>query len=255
MEGDKWYLARVSLGVATTTDDREGDLLSAGSPAFTRDDLLAALRDLTGAISQLPPRFAAVKVGGRPAYKVARAGGTVTLPTRTVVVHALSLLRVQEPAVHPSGASIVDLTLLIHCGKGTYIRSLARDMGERLGCGGHLAALRRLAAGGVTIQQCYTLDRLAAAAQAGGPAGIEALLQPLDFAVRHRPALVLDPLHTQQVRNGRALHLGLAAASSEAVATPVIRAYDAAGQLIALLQAIGEQGGCTTLHPSIVFPG
>jgi len=134
----KRYRTTIDLGAFTTTDDLEGERTEVDVPEPpSRAAIESALRKLTGTIEQRPPAFSAMKVGGRRAYKLARGGAHVELPPRPVVVHAIDLLRFDWPEVE------IDVA----CGKGTYIRSIARDLGALLGTGGHCRTLRRTAIG------------------------------------------------------------------------------------------------------------
>lgn len=154
LPGDKAYRAIVQLGLRTTTDDLEGDCLESSDPprSLTRLDLEQALDPFRGAIEQRPPAFSAVHVQGRRAYALARAGEAVVLPARGVTIHRLTLLS-WDP-------DLGRLELEIACSSGTYIRSLARDLGNSLGCGGALAQLRRTAALGFELSQSVPLEAL-----------------------------------------------------------------------------------------------
>ena len=151
MAGEKVYEARIALGAATETDDAEGERVAVGSAGPPSEEAVrAALRAQTGTIEQVPPRHSAVKVGGRRAYARARAGEDVTPEPREAHVHAIELLRYAYPS----------LDVRITCGKGTYIRSIARDVGRALGTEGYLAALRRTAVGDHTVDRAVALDAL-----------------------------------------------------------------------------------------------
>jgi len=151
MAGTKVYEAVVDLSAFTPTDDREGpreEVVVTTPP--TRDMVDAACDALTGVIEQRPPAYSALHVGGQRAYELARRGEAVELPPREVRVDAMEV----------SGYDWPRLSLRITCGKGTYIRSLARDLGVKLGTGGHLASLRRTAVGRYTIEMAVGIDRL-----------------------------------------------------------------------------------------------
>jgi len=152
MAGEKGYLTGVDLSAFTTTDDAEGerDEVRVETPP-TRAQIEAVLAEhFTGEIQQTPPAFSAIKRGGKRAYAEARAGREVTLQPRPVTVHSIGVVDYDYPS----------LTLDIACGKGTYIRSIARDLGERLGTGGTLSSLRRTKVGEFTIDQAVTIDGL-----------------------------------------------------------------------------------------------
>lgn len=153
-DSDKRYLAHVALGAETDTFDVDGEVVNRyrGESLPTRQDVEAALTEFIGEIEQVPPAYSAIKIQGRRLYERARAGEAVVAPTRIVRVEAIDLLDFEPP----------DLLLDISCGKGTYIRSIARDLGARLGSGAYCHGLRRIRNGAFTIVDAWTLDELAA---------------------------------------------------------------------------------------------
>lgn len=161
----KVYLALVRFGTETDTDDREGKVTRT-SPAPPRGDAEAALDGFRGVISQIPPDYAAVKVGGRPAYARARAGETLTLAAREVQVHRLDVTR---------WSTETDLGLLVVCSSGTYVRSLARDLGRATGSAAHLAGLRRLAVGALEVGDATSIDVLRREGQDAATARVRAV--------------------------------------------------------------------------------
>ena len=181
LEGDKCYLARVALGVETDTDDAEGRMLQQRPvPALDHERVAAALTPCIGRIRQAPPRYSARKQGGEPRYRKARRG--------------------EEFALRDMGEDWLDLE--VTCGSGTYIRSLARDLGRALGCGGHIAALRRRWVEPFRAPRMFTLEDLAERAQSG-PAGLDAVLLPIEAGLAHWPRIVLDPDQAQRLRQGQ----------------------------------------------------
>lgn len=179
----KAYDAEIVLGQTTDTDDAEGQvLLERPVPAFTADELAAALVPLTGAIRQRAPIYSALKQGGEPLYVKARRGDPIEAPERDVQVHAIEVLELQPQR----------LRLRVTCGSGTYIRSIARDLGEALGCGAHISALRRLWVTPFEAPAMVTLDELRALAEAGDEAALETRLLPLATGLSHYPQLTLD---------------------------------------------------------------
>ena len=154
----KTYLATLSLGAATTTDDVEGERLSTADPAavaaVSDEDIGTAIAALTGEIDQVPSAVSAVKVAGKRAYARVRAGEDVTLPPRQVTVYRFDLLATRHEAER------IELDAVIECSSGTYVRALARDLGQALGIGGHLAALRRTTVGPFTLAAARTLEQL-----------------------------------------------------------------------------------------------
>jgi tRNA pseudouridine55 synthase len=151
---DKDYTATIRLGVTTTTDDAEGDVVAKADASGLSDALLlACMASLTGEIEQVPSSFSAVKIGGVPAYKRARHGEEVVLEPRRVSVERFELLERRGD----------DVDVLVTCSSGTYVRALARDLGAALGVGAHLTALRRTRSGGFGVDSAMTLDELSAA--------------------------------------------------------------------------------------------
>jgi tRNA pseudouridine55 synthase len=152
----KAYDATIRLGVSTVTDDGEGEVTSSyPTQAVTDEDIEAGIRALTGDIEQVPSAVSAVKVAGRRSYARVRAGESVTLAPRPVTVHRFDLRSARR------AGDVIDLDVSVVCAAGTYIRSLARDLGAGLGVGGHLTRLRRTRAGRYTVDDAHTLDELA----------------------------------------------------------------------------------------------
>ncbi len=152
LDAPKRYTATFRFGVTTATGDAEGGVQSTRPVAFTRDDLEAALRRFVGRIAQVPHAYSALKFEGRAYYEYARAGQDIPRVAREVEIHALRLLDYAAP----------DAVVDVECSKGTYVRVLAEDIGEALGCGAHLAALRRTATGGFDLADAVSLERLEA---------------------------------------------------------------------------------------------
>ncbi|MFN2483390.1 MAG: tRNA pseudouridine(55) synthase TruB [Candidatus Limnocylindria bacterium] len=148
--GDKRYEATIRLGAISATDDAEGPVTPTGAPLPERDTIARELRTFVGSHAQRPPAYSARKVGGRTAYRAARAGEALDVPPRTVTVHAIELRSVVR------GDGWLDVAIALHCRAGTYVRSIARDLGDRLGCGGHLGALRRTEAAGLRVEASHT---------------------------------------------------------------------------------------------------
>ncbi|MGO3153706.1 MAG: tRNA pseudouridine(55) synthase TruB [Galactobacter sp.] len=155
---DKTYEATIRLGENTTTDDAEGEILQRRFvAAVTRPELDAAVADLTGDIDQVPSSVSAIKVDGKRSYQRVRDGETVELPARPVTVSRFDILDVRRP----EGGRTMDVDVVVDCSSGTYIRALARDLGEALNVGGHLTALRRTRVGSFGLGQAHTLEQLA----------------------------------------------------------------------------------------------
>jgi tRNA pseudouridine55 synthase len=193
---DKTYRARARLGITTTTGDSEGEIVRERPVAVDQTALAAALQAHTGDLLQVPPMHSALKQGGQRLYELARRGETVERAARAVHVGRLELLRFEGDAFE------VD----IDCSKGTYVRSLIEDIGETLGCGAHLTALRRLRVGVLDVERAVDLDRLRACAQAG-PDALDACLLPMAEALAHLPQLRLDSPQAQRLLRGQAVEL------------------------------------------------
>jgi tRNA pseudouridine55 synthase len=185
MGDDKAYRATVCFGARSETDDREGEIVPAPGPAPTREAVEASLAGFRGRIQQRPPAYSALKVGGRRAYQLARQGTPAELPPRPVTIGRLQL--VEWDASEPERPTAV---LEVECGAGTYIRSLARDLGERLGSGAYLGALVRTASGPFVLAAAHSLDDIRQAA-AGGREALARLLLPVDAGLDGMPEAVL----------------------------------------------------------------
>lgn len=177
LDADKAYRATLRLGQRSSTGDGEGELIDVAPPAFDRAALDGVLAGLTGAIEQMPPMHSALKKDGKALYEYARAGQTVERAPRAIVIHAIEIVDWQADT----------LVLDIRCSKGTYIRTLAEDIGTQLGCGAWLQALRRTGAGPLRIEQAITLDAL----QALDEGGRDALLLPADALLADWPQVRL----------------------------------------------------------------
>lgn len=159
--GSKRYEATVRLGARSLTDDAEGPIEPVDAPLPDEAAIHAALATMTGLVLQRPPAFSARKVGGRTAHRVARAGETLEVAPREVMIHALDVRGIER------GDDWMEVRLDVHCGAGTYVRSIARDLGERLATGGYLAELRRTEAAGLSVDDAITPERLEELSAAG----------------------------------------------------------------------------------------
>lgn len=179
LDADKRYRAVFRLGESTSTGDAEGEIVETRPVTVSRREIETGIRGFVGTIEQVPPMYSAIKVGGQPLYKLARAGITTERAPRTVTVYEYAVLGLDGPR----------LTVDIRCTKGTYVRSLAHDLGERLGCGAHVAELRRTAMGGFSIEETITLADFEALA---GPQARAARLVPADQALKSVPAITIS---------------------------------------------------------------
>lgn len=220
----KAYRATVCFGASSTTDDLEGELTpSAGAP-LTRERLEAAMRGFLGEIEQRPPAYSALKVGGRRAYALARAGEKVELAPRRVTIHRLELLDWDDsdPA-RPT--AVID----VGCSAGTYIRALARDLGESVGSAAYLGALERTASGPFRLADSVRLDTVRAAA-ADGPAALEGLLRPIDWGLDDMPSRTLSADEVAAVSRGQLIR----AIGAIPTGATHVRLVDASGRLVAI---------------------
>jgi len=199
VDGTKEYRFTVRLGAQTDTDDAEGKVVETSARRPTRAEIEAALPQFTGEIVQVPPRFSALKVDGARAYDLARDEEDFELAPRTVTVERLDLVD------HPDEDHCV---LEAECGKGTYVRALARDLGRALGCLGHVEALRRTRVGTFSEADTVTMaDLEEAAASPQGPDTLLGLLRPVETALQHIPALSLSSADAARLRQGQAVLL------------------------------------------------
>lgn len=239
--GEKVYEATVRLGFATTTDDVTGEPLGEPRPvSLDRGAVELALAGLVGSFDQVPPAFSARRVGGRRLYELARRGEAAAREATPVTVHALVL----------RGFEGDRLELEVRCSPGTYVRALARDLGERLGTGAHLVALRRVRSGVFDLSRAVPGDDLAAAAER---------LIPLSALLTDLPAARVGEEGRRLLRHGR--DLGPESVEEGFPRGPVerIRVVDASGALLALAVPVGrmsEASGLTSapaLHPDVVL--
>jgi tRNA pseudouridine55 synthase len=196
LDASKIYAFTIRFGEETDTLDTEGAVIATSEVRPMLAEIEAILPRFTGPIEQVPPAYSALKVDGQRAYDRARAGETVELKSRAVTIHSLAVVR-------PSGEGALEaVTLIAHVSKGTYIRSLARDIAQALGTCGHVTYLRRIKAGPFREEQAISLDLLEETAKG---AGLEHLLLPLEAGLDDIPALALDQTSAQAVRQGRVL--------------------------------------------------
>lgn len=228
LEADKSYGAEIRLGVSTATADAEGEVIAERAVRVTPDQLAAALLNFRGRILQTPPLYSALKHAGKPLYTYARAGIEIERAPRPVTIHALELHWFEGDR----------LALSVTCSKGTYIRSIAHDLGELLGCGAHLAALRRTAVGRFGLDRAHTLESLAAMPAAER----DACLLPVDALLQDLPEVRLEPEQQARFLQGQAVPW-------EGPAQPRVRVYGASGALL----GVGEAGAAGTISPKRVI--
>lgn len=193
LDADKRYRATIRLGQRTTTGDAEGEVVEKRSVTVDEMQIRQVLARFTGEISQLPPMHSALKHQGKPLYEYIRKGEVVEREARQIHIRELNLER----------WAAVELDIDVLCSKGTYIRTLAEDIGEALGCGGHLIALRRTGIGDFGLEKAHTLSELEALDEAGR----DGLLLPVDSLIQNFPALFLDSIQAGRLAQGQRLGL------------------------------------------------
>lgn len=223
--GDKRYVATIRLGVSTDTLDAEGKVVAEKPVTCTESDVRTALATFVGEIDQLPPMYSAKKQQGTRLYELARQGKEVEREPKRITIHELTLLETSLPDV------VVD----VRCSAGTYVRVLAQDLGDKLGCGGHLKALRRTEAGPFTLEGAVTLESLVE----NPKAALEHLL-PVERALDHLPKIALPAGVVKMIRSGHQLSV----ADVRALDLPALRENDPVvlvsdhGELIAVAHAV-----------------
>ncbi len=236
MQTRKLYRAGVRLGISTDTYDEEGEITQTRPvPALSAAKISAVLREFTGKIAQVPPVYSAIKRNGEALYKKARRGERVMVEPRAVEIYGI------EPIEFDLEGE--KFTIDVACSSGTYIRSLAHDVGERLGCGAHLYALTRLCSGHFSIEDAVTLSELQTSFAEGT---WREVLLPMDVALRDFPRTILNAEELKRVKNG--LAVTDLAVEREAW---LLRAYAEMGQLAALLR-YDEQNACWRPHKVFV---
>jgi tRNA pseudouridine55 synthase len=221
----KSYYAEVQLGVATTTDDAEGEvILQEPAPPLTLVDIEAALANFRGEIQQLPPRYSAVKVAGQRAYVLARRGKDVPLQPRTVSIYAIQLRWFREAVI------ALDVT----CSRGTYVRALARDLAKALGTVGHLRCLVRTQVGPFTLDDALSLEQIAAR-------GVTVVLLPAEAALPDAPGYCAAAEDLVHLAHGRPVRV-------QGLKAQVVRVFSADNRMLFVGSADGE-----LLHPRIAL--
>lgn len=214
-EATKAYDATVKLGSTTDTLDAEGKVLETKPvPPLTRELLEAAFEKFRGTFAQTPPMYSAVKIGGKRLYELARAGEEVERAARQVTVHELTL----------RDFSADEIQLSVHCSKGFFVRTLAAELGEALGCGAHLCALRRTQSGPFLLAQAIPLAEVVA----GGPALVQARLVGLNESLKDLPALQVTEAEATRVRHGGVVEV--------AGRTGLHRVLEPSGELLAVAE-------------------
>ncbi len=231
MRGEKHYLGVVRLGQITDTYDAAGEFLERRPVHVEIGDIQAALTQFRGEIQQIPPMFAAIKVKGQKLYELARQGKDIEREPRTVTIHRVKIRDWSPP----------DLTLDVICSSGTYIRSLAHDLGQALGCGAHLQALRRTASGSFSVTESYSLTELDALHSQGR---LKEALLPARAALGSMPSVTLTASLEQAVRYGQTVSLTGPKQKS------LLQGLDQKGHLVAVLIRLDDG----RYRPTVVLP-
>ena len=217
LDADKRYLTTVKLGEKTTTADAEGEIIETRAvEGVTQESVTAVLQQFIGEIEQLPPMYSAVKHKGERLYKLAREGKEVERKTRRITIFSIDLVSLHDDL----------LKLDIHCSKGTYVRTLAEDIGEELGCGGHVAALRRTAVGPFDDSAMVTLEQVQSLGLDGDLQALDQLLLPIDSGLVHWPAVKLGADASHYLKQGQPV------TASTLPASGWVRIYDNEDQFI-----------------------
>lgn len=226
LDADKTYLATVKLGITTTSADAEGEIIAQKPVNVTLQQVESVLHQFIGDIEQTPPIYSALKVDGKPLYAYARAGQEVEIKSRYVSIHQIHLEHFEAD----------ELVFTVTCSKGTYIRTLAQDIGAKLGCGAHLKGLRRLTSGTFDLQDALPLEVLSELSLEE----LDAKLLPIDIKIQHLPKLTLNAEQTDIIQHGQAIK-----PNQEIIFNEFIRLYDMSGEFIGLAQKQADG----KLHP------
>ena len=219
LDSNKRYTCIAQLGSTTTTGDKEGEVLQTRKiPNLSDQQILAVLDQFKGKIQQIPPMHSALKHNGQPLYKLARQGIEIERKARTVHIHELNLIE------HCSDS----ITLDILCSKGTYIRTLAQDIGEQLGCGAHLSLLRRTEVEPFDCNHLYTLQEIEFLAQEHQKGQLQKTLLPIDSALIKHPQITLTNDETKRIQNG------LKVTRKDIPKSTIIRLYQANGDFLGI---------------------
>ncbi|MCL4744713.1 MAG: tRNA pseudouridine(55) synthase TruB [Burkholderiaceae bacterium] len=222
LDADKCYLAQLCFGLRTATGDAEGEVIERRPVSLDEARLRAVLREFTGPIDQVPPMHSALKRNGKPLYAYAREGVELERAARRVRIHRLELTSLDPcGGVEPGQPGSMRARVRVTCSKGTYVRTLAEDIGETLGCGAYLSELRRERVGGLCVDDALTLEQL----EAIEPDARRARLAPTDFLVSNLPLVRIAPEQAERILQGQRLRL-------DPLSAPANGSPDAAGVLV-----------------------
>jgi tRNA pseudouridine55 synthase len=246
LEAPKTYEATLALGATTTTGDAEGEVLRVRPVTISADDFAAVLSRFLGEIEQVPPMYSALKRDGRSLYEYARAGVTVEREARRITIFALEMIDCALPGT-------ASARIRVRCSKGTYVRTLAEDIGEALGCGAHLGALRRTAVGDLALEGALTLEALDGIAEPQRPA----CLHPVDFLLRSFDAVRLDEDMARRFVQGQKLRIvarAPGAAPEDDAAATIAHASGAPGERVRVYEAGGRLLGTAMRRDGVIAP-
>ncbi len=227
MAEEKRYFAGVKLGIVTDTDDTSGTVIKTCEPQVSEEEIMAAAARFLGKTQQIPPMYSAIKVDGQKLYQLARKGITTERKPREIEIYSLEVSDVEKDFFH----------LHIHCSKGTYIRALCRDIGEALGTGAAMASLVREQSGCFTLNQCYTLEQIAEAAEKGS---VSSLLISVDEVLATIPSVCVNDETAAKIKNGirlRPNQLGV----DKIKENSLLRVYHE-GALLCVLKSVLDNG-------------
>lgn len=197
LDADKRYIGTVKLGVKTSSADAEGDVIETRPVKnYSEKEIKSAIESFTGDLEQIPPMHSALKVDGQPLYKLAHQGIVIERKSRSVHIFSIEVLRYEGD----------EMDIAVHCSKGTYIRTLAEDIGEKLGCGAHLSALRRTATGPFDIADSITFAALETLAETGFDA-LDAILMPAEDALENWESINLSEIAAHYISQGQAVQV------------------------------------------------
>lgn len=221
VDHDKKYRATVQLGIETDSYDATGHVVAERVVTVSPDAVRAALAGLVGKQNQIPPAHSAIQIQGKRAYKMARQGIVLEMQPRAVEIFSITGVEIRDSVV----------AFDVHCSKGTYIRSLAHDLGANLDTGAHLAALRRTASGDFNLDASHTLEQVTTAVSAQT---LPQLVLPMDLAVQHLDAAYLDAPRARSIRSGQFIP------APANLTTPLVRAYDEHNLFFAILEPVSS---------------
>lgn len=243
LDQSKAYIGEVTFGFSTDTQDASGTVLERlETVSLNEEQVRRAFSQFHGEIEQIPPAYSAIKVGGKRAYDLARRGETVVLKPRRVTIHSLEILAMELQQNHPR------VRFRVECSKGTYVRTLCRDIGQKLGVPAHMSALTRIRSGPFTLEMSHTLEEIERAQSEGG---IERLLLSASVAVRNFPVYVVGDKQAGRVRNGMEMTFPVGSRVPETGER--VRVEIPSGKLLAIYRVVGIDGQTVRTKPEKVF--